>query len=134
MDDGAEYREAVGQVARALRAERGWSLREASARSGVSVPYLSEIERGRKEPSGAVLAQLARAFDLPLPGFLTRVAFTLQERAERQALESEARPRERGLTGLDELDETDVAAVAEFLSFLRWRRAHAGEPTGSTSL
>ncbi|MBN9630943.1 MAG: helix-turn-helix transcriptional regulator, partial [Actinobacteria bacterium] len=39
-------RHAIGSVLRRLRTERGATLRELSESSRISVPYLSEIERG----------------------------------------------------------------------------------------
>ncbi|HET6742453.1 MAG TPA: helix-turn-helix transcriptional regulator, partial [Kribbella sp.] len=43
----------------------------------VSVPYLSEIERGRKEPSSEILAAICRALELELTDLLTEVQFDL---------------------------------------------------------
>ncbi|WP_431219895.1 helix-turn-helix domain-containing protein [Leifsonia xyli] len=57
-------RHAIGSVLRRIRTERGTTLRELSERSRVSVPYLSEIERGRKEASSEILAALCRVLDL----------------------------------------------------------------------
>ena len=57
-------RHAIGSVLRRLRTERGATLREVSERSRISVPYLSEIERGRKEASSEILAALCRVLDL----------------------------------------------------------------------
>jgi transcriptional regulator with XRE-family HTH domain len=56
----------VGQVIRDLRIRRGESQREVAGRAGISVQYLSEIERGRKEPSSEMLAAVGGALDLPL--------------------------------------------------------------------
>lgn len=47
---------------RALREERGWSLREAAARVPVGVAVLRRIEAGRGNPSLAVMVSLARAY------------------------------------------------------------------------
>ena len=41
------------------------------------MPYLSEIERGRKEPSSEILAAICRALDLELTDLLTEVQFDL---------------------------------------------------------
>ena len=41
--------------------------------AGVSVPYLSEVERGRKEPSSEVLAAICRALGLHLAELLEQV-------------------------------------------------------------
>lgn len=57
-------RHAIGSVLRRLRTERGATLRELSERSRISVPYLSEIERGRKEASSEILAALCRVLDV----------------------------------------------------------------------
>ncbi|WP_431246381.1 helix-turn-helix domain-containing protein [Leifsonia xyli] len=67
-------RHAIGSVLRRIRTERGTTLRELSERSRVSVPYLSEIERGRKEASSEILAALCRVLDLSEGELLTRVA------------------------------------------------------------
>jgi transcriptional regulator with XRE-family HTH domain len=40
----------------------------------VSLGYLSEVERGRKEPSSELLASICDALDLPLDELLRRVA------------------------------------------------------------
>ena len=51
---------------KALRAERGWSLDVLSQACGVSRSMLSEIERERANPTLAVAARIALAFDLSL--------------------------------------------------------------------
>jgi predicted transcriptional regulator len=44
-------REVYGRLLRGLRTRQGRTLAEVSARAGVSLAYLSEVERGLKEPS-----------------------------------------------------------------------------------
>ena len=51
-------------------------------RAGVSVPYLSEVERGRKEPSSEVLGAVAGALELRLVDLTTRVSRTLTARPQ----------------------------------------------------
>ena len=58
--------EALGALLRAERLAKGLSLRELAARTSVSNAYLSEIERGRHEPSFSVLRAIASALDTPL--------------------------------------------------------------------
>ncbi|TDD20852.1 XRE family transcriptional regulator [Kribbella turkmenica] len=70
-------RQVIGNVFRRLRRERGITLRELAELAQVSVPYLSEIERGRKEPSSEILAAICRALDLELTDLLTEVQFDL---------------------------------------------------------
>ncbi|MGN6427552.1 MAG: helix-turn-helix domain-containing protein [Leifsonia sp.] len=57
-------RHAMGTVLRRIRTERGATLRQLSERSRISIPYLSEIERGRKEASSEILAALCRVLDV----------------------------------------------------------------------
>jgi transcriptional regulator with XRE-family HTH domain len=70
-------RQVIGNVFRRLRRERGITLRELAELAQVSVPYLSEIERGRKEPSSEILAAICRALELELTDLLTEVQFDL---------------------------------------------------------
>src|SRR6516165_4840357 len=53
------WREVLGRRLRALRQEQQETLSETAARAGLSPQYLSEIERGRKEPSSEMIAALA---------------------------------------------------------------------------
>ncbi|MFF2050352.1 helix-turn-helix domain-containing protein [Leifsonia sp. NPDC058194] len=67
-------RHALGSVLRRIRTERGTTLRQLSETSRVSIPYLSEIERGRKEASSEILAALCRVLEVPEGELLTRAA------------------------------------------------------------
>ncbi len=60
----------IGAAVRARRLERGWSMREAAARCGVSQPFWSLLERGRTTASIATLYRLAGALDLPVAALL----------------------------------------------------------------
>jgi transcriptional regulator with XRE-family HTH domain len=51
---------------RQLRKQRGWTLEQLAAASGVSRSMLSQIERGRANPTLAVAFRIARAFDRSL--------------------------------------------------------------------
>lgn len=68
------WRDAVGGELRAARLEEGRTLADVAGRAGVSVQYLSEVERGRKEPSSEVLRAVAGALDLTLLDLTVRVA------------------------------------------------------------
>ncbi|MCS5735292.1 helix-turn-helix domain-containing protein [Herbiconiux daphne] len=67
-------RHAIGHVLRRIRLDRRLTLRDLAARSQVSVPYLSEIERGRKEVSSEILATVCRVLDLSLAELLDAVS------------------------------------------------------------
>jgi transcriptional regulator with XRE-family HTH domain len=60
------WREVLGSRLRALRADRDETLAQTSERAGISPQYLSEIERGRKEPSSEMIAALAGALGTTL--------------------------------------------------------------------
>ncbi len=49
---------------RELRHERRLTLAQVAAESGLSVPYLSQVERGLKRPSARALARIARALNI----------------------------------------------------------------------
>lgn len=60
------WREAAGQVLREQRHRREQTLAQVADRAGISVQYLSEVERGRKEPSSEILGAVVGALDLML--------------------------------------------------------------------
>jgi len=59
-------RRLVGAILRQQREEQGRTLRDVAQDARVSVAYLSEVERGRKEASSEVLAAVCRALGLRL--------------------------------------------------------------------
>lgn len=67
-------REAIGGSLRRVRTARRRTLRDVSRRARVSLGYLSEVERGRKEPSSELLAAICEALDVALPDLLTEAA------------------------------------------------------------
>lgn len=68
------WREALGRKLRETREERGDRLVDVAERAGISVQYLSEIERGRKEPSSEMIAAVAGALEIDLADLLIGVA------------------------------------------------------------
>ncbi len=58
---------AFGKRVRALREERQWTQAQLAEHGGLDVSYVSQIERGRRDPSLTSLRSLARAFALTLP-------------------------------------------------------------------
>ena len=59
-------REVIGDVLRQARTSQGRTLREVSNSARVSLGYLSEVERGRKEASSELLNAICTALDVPL--------------------------------------------------------------------
>jgi transcriptional regulator with XRE-family HTH domain len=66
-------RTVVGEVLRRHRLEQRRTLAEVAKEACVSVPYLSEVERGRKEPSSEVLAAVCDSLRIELPDLLAEV-------------------------------------------------------------
>lgn len=58
--------EAIGPRLRTLRRERGTSLAEVSAATGISVSTLSRLESGRRRATLELLLPIARAYQVPL--------------------------------------------------------------------
>ena len=74
-------RHLLGDALRRLRLRQGRTLREVSATARVSLGYLSEVERGRKEASSELLASICDALGAPLSQVLREVSdgFALAE-------------------------------------------------------
>ena len=74
-------RQLLGDVLRRMRVRQGRTLREVSASARVSLGYLSEVERGRKEASSELLAAICAALDTPLSQVFREVSdnFALAE-------------------------------------------------------
>lgn len=67
----------IGVVLRRIRIAQNRTLRDVAESARVSVPYLSEVERGRKEPSSELLAAICAALDLELTDLLGEVRFEI---------------------------------------------------------
>src|SRR5256886_13343032 len=98
------WREVLGRRLRVLRQEQRETLAETAARAGISPQYLSEIERGRKEPSSEMIAALAGALGLTLIDLTEQVAGDL-----RRQMSLAPRP---GHTGPSHTRPGDILALA----------------------
>lgn len=67
------FREVVGDVLRHTRTSQGRTLREVSDSARVSLGYLSEVERGRKEASSELLNAICDALAVPLSAVICDV-------------------------------------------------------------
>ena len=86
---GALLREVIGNVLRRVRTSQGRTLREVSDSARVSLGYLSEVERGRKEASSELLTAICGALDVPLSEVLTDAGRQM-ERGERDQVAATA--------------------------------------------
>jgi transcriptional regulator with XRE-family HTH domain len=67
----------LGQLVRARRLELGLTLRELARRVGVSAPFVTDLEAGRRNPGPEILQRLAAELQLPLEdleGLDTRIS------------------------------------------------------------
>ncbi|MET9113363.1 helix-turn-helix transcriptional regulator [Streptomyces longwoodensis] len=77
------WRDLVGDALRRERRAQERTLKDVADAARISMPYLSEVERGRKEASSEVLAAAAHALGLSLSDLLTRVQGDLARRPAR---------------------------------------------------
>lgn len=77
----------LGDVLRRTRLEQRRTLADVARAARVSMPYLSELERGRKEASSEVLAAICDALRIELPDLLAEVGRDLvHDRAQRASV------------------------------------------------
>ena len=55
----------LGRNVRRLREEKGWSQEDFADRAGIHRTYVSDIERGRRNPTIIVVEKLAKPLDVP---------------------------------------------------------------------
>ena len=103
------WREVLGRRLRVLRQEQQETLSETAARAGISPQYLSEIERGRKEPSSEMIAALAGALGTTLIDLTEHVAGDLRRQMSLVPRASRTRP---GPTSPGRTRPGDVLALA----------------------
>ena len=87
VESEPKLRDVVGDVLRDERVDQGRTLADVAEDAAVSLPYLSEVERGRKEVSSDLLESICDALELPLADVLERAADRLRidARAQRGA-------------------------------------------------
>ncbi len=59
-----DMRKLVGDNCARIRKERGWTQEELSERCGLSQQYLSDLERGKRNPTIVTIYEIAQAFDV----------------------------------------------------------------------
>ena len=87
------WRDVLGEVLRRERLDQQRILTEVAATADVSPQYLSEIERGRKEPSSEILGSVTDALGLDLRDVVHRVGERLGARLDDERREAERRER-----------------------------------------
>jgi transcriptional regulator with XRE-family HTH domain len=82
-------RRLLGDVLRRKRQDEGRTLRQLAAEARISPGYLSEIERGQKEPSSELLSAICDALDIRLSDLLREVSVDLAAAELAARLEAE---------------------------------------------
>ncbi|MQA81794.1 MAG: helix-turn-helix domain-containing protein [Streptosporangiales bacterium] len=87
------WRDVVGDVLRRERLAQERTLKDVAEEARISMPYLSELERGRKEASSEVLQAAAHALGLRLADLLalTHRELVRVERAQPAQQHTQAR-------------------------------------------
>lgn len=75
---GKDFYEALGRAIKVTRTEQGLERKELARISGLSYPYLSEIEKGKKRASTEALLPIARALGLRQSELLERAEGLLE--------------------------------------------------------
>ncbi|HEV8648863.1 MAG TPA: helix-turn-helix transcriptional regulator [Actinomycetes bacterium] len=112
-------RDCIGAALRGHRLAQARTLREVAEAAGVSLTYLSEVERGRKEASSEVLEAVCAALDVVLSELLFEVAEALAR------VETGSRAQAVGFVPAGTAPMPAPAPVARVLDF----QAYAGRRT-----
>jgi transcriptional regulator with XRE-family HTH domain len=62
--DGQAIKDALGKTIKFLRFRRGFSQADLAEKAGMSITFLSTVERGIKFPQPDILSKLAKALDV----------------------------------------------------------------------
>jgi transcriptional regulator with XRE-family HTH domain len=93
-----ERAERLGEIIRRQRELSALSMRQFADLVGISNPYLSQIERGLREPSERVLEGIARSLQLPVDSLYEQAGLRIDDKPETPAVVEAIRADPR-LTG-----------------------------------
>lgn len=107
----------LGTILKEARSTRGWSLRDAEAKTGISNGYLYLLEQSRiNDPSPRKLMQLANAYALEYQVLMLEAGYLQTGRRSH---------RERSTTGIalssaiKDMNEAELREVQKFVKFIR---------------
>lgn len=73
------FLDALFGVIVSLREEQHMSQNELAIKANLERSYISDIERGKRNPSIGVLLRISDAFEIPLSSLIIRTEFALKE-------------------------------------------------------
>jgi len=85
------------KLLKSIRSERGWSLDQTAARTGVSKAMLGQIERGESAPTVATLWKIATGLGVPMTALLEEDRGSDDVLLLRDAAELRVRPAQEGM-------------------------------------
>ncbi len=109
--------ETLGDYLREQRVNAQLSLRQLAEQTGVSNPYLSQIERGLRRPSAEVLQQLAKALRISAEQLYVQAGILNPD-------EVEARSVELAILGDPGLTERQKQSLLDVYSSFRAANTH----------
>lgn len=106
----------IGEFIREQRESAQLSLRALAKRTGISNPYLSQVERGLRRPSADILAQIATGLSISAESLLTKAGVLSSTRHPElpvvQAIEADPALTARQRAALIEIYTSFVSASA----------------------
>jgi len=110
--EGSGPATSLGEAIRRQRELSKVSMRQFASMAGISNPYLSQIERGLREPSERVLDAIARSLETSTDALYEQAGRTPQpsEDGTREAIEEDERLTSRQRRALLEIYDAFVAA------------------------
>lgn len=110
--DMSRHVDSLGDYLRSQRSHAQMSLRQLADLAGVSNPYLSQIERGLRQPSAEVLQQIAKALRISVESLYVKAGLL--------EVDSDSTPTVEAAISLDsDLTERQKAVLLEiYRSFI----------------
>jgi transcriptional regulator with XRE-family HTH domain len=110
----------IGRFLKDARERKGLSLRAVQEATGVSNPYLSQIESGKvQHPSPSVLNKLATLYGISYASLMKAAGYPVPE----SSVPSE---HSRVFARLGSITEDEEEELAQYLEFVRQRRERGG--------
>lgn len=106
------------------RKERKWSRPQLARQAGISVPYMYDIEQGKRNPSPVVLARLADALQVSIDFLLGRTdfaSFNTLDPADIIALQTDNHIKKL-LEAVIDLPKDQIVALCDFVHLMTNRR------------